>query len=891
MRYHIKKYQLIPIFCLFGVVIFLYFPIFFLGKSLQAPSLAQMDFNLKSPPSINKMLSGEVNPQIFNTEQATAAYNFYPQDIYTGKIYRSGQIPLWNSHNGAGTQYLYENGVFFPLRILESFFAPTGNNLFFMLNIWLAGIGAYFFLKNTGMETLIAFFGGSLYMGSGVFSWFLQMEPYVAVSVVLPYIMLTTNMLTNKITPANIASHAIASAMMLYAGHPEAAFFGFVLSGCYGCYKVFQEKTSLKRKANVLMFYIISTTIGFMLASPQILLFYQTYKSAISIHSASLIDNPTISGTFFILLPAIILPKLLGWPIMPLAFADAGSWDFLGSYIGVVSLFFIIMGCYSERSREKMLFLFFLSFGIAFLMLDLRIWPISLVNYLPFFNKAWSPRWGGSSWSFALICAASYGFHWMQSIYKMNILTRKKLIRKLIYPMGILLYLCILPAAHSGIISGPYTFPVSTVEFRQVINAILSIIFSVIVISFLSYLLLNEENSKKTTITCILLQIVSLWYWIPKGSDTFTILQSFPWKYNYIMTQCIELFIALGFLIAIFLWYKNLMKFCCILLICVFSSYILFYDHAKPGYPNYQRADATTPFIHFLQKNAKNDRIFALDGILSPTYSTIYGLYDIRYILELAPKTTVDFYNNYIQSMKSPHLYGWFNSAFLLSRSTDLHKPAVVEYQNDILKSFNVLSVKYIITNHFQDIMWMKKFYPHWVHNLIPIYQDNNVNIYQNKSAYPRVFFVSQYQETKSFEEAQSIAMKPDFKLKNEATLEKKAPYAPIDTNQLNAQAIITKYADNKVQINTTSNHPSLLVLTDMYFPGWKAKIDTTNTEIYRVNGLLRGVFVPKGNHIVTYYYFPTIFIIGLYTMFLAILIIISLYVISYAKKRQLQRT
>ena len=49
----------------------------------------------------------------------------------------------------------------------------------------------------------------------------------------------------------------------------------------------------------------------------------------------------------------------------------------------------------------------------------------------------------------------------------------------------------------------------------------------------------------------------------------------------------------------------------------------------------------------------------------------------------------------------------------------------------------------------------------------------------------------------------------------------------------------------------------SLLVLTDVHFPGWKAWVDGRETEIERVDYLLRGVPVPAGAHRVELRYEP----------------------------------
>jgi len=48
-----------------------------------------------------------------------------------------------------------------------------------------------------------------------------------------------------------------------------------------------------------------------------------------------------------------------------------------------------------------------------------------------------------------------------------------------------------------------------------------------------------------------------------------------------------------------------------------------------------------------------------------------------------------------------------------------------------------------------------------------------------------------------------------------------------------------------------------LLVLHDIYYPGWRAIIDGTPTPIYRANILFRAIEMPKGKHTVRFEYAP----------------------------------
>ena len=72
----------------------------------------------------------------------------------------------------------------------------------------------------------------------------------------------------------------------------------------------------------------------------------------------------------------------------------------------------------------------------------------------------------------------------------------------------------------------------------------------------------------------------------------------------------------------------------------------------------------------------------------------------------------------------------------------------------------------------------------------------------------------------------------------------------------------------------------SLLILSDTYYPGWKAFVDGKETQIYQTDLALRGVVVEAGNHKVEFRYQPESFRYGL------IISLMSLLVVSAVLKR-----
>jgi uncharacterized membrane protein YfhO len=54
-----------------------------------------------------------------------------------------------------------------------------------------------------------------------------------------------------------------------------------------------------------------------------------------------------------------------------------------------------------------------------------------------------------------------------------------------------------------------------------------------------------------------------------------------------------------------------------------------------------------------------------------------------------------------------------------------------------------------------------------------------------------------------------------------------------------------------------------MLVLSDTYYPGWKAYVDGKTVSIHEVNFVMRGILVPVGAHEIEFRYRPGSFYAG----------------------------
>ena len=69
--------------------------------------------------------------------------------------------------------------------------------------------------------------------------------------------------------------------------------------------------------------------------------------------------------------------------------------------------------------------------------------------------------------------------------------------------------------------------------------------------------------------------------------------------------------------------------------------------------------------------------------------------------------------------------------------------------------------------------------------------------------------------------------------------------------------AAVTEYTARHIQISAHAAARGLLVLSELYYPGWQARVNGTPVPINEVDGGLRGVIVPPGESTVTFDYSP----------------------------------
>jgi len=95
----------------------------------------------------------------------------------------------------------------------------------------------------------------------------------------------------------------------------------------------------------------------------------------------------------------------------------------------------------------------------------------------------------------------------------------------------------------------------------------------------------------------------------------------------------------------------------------------------------------------------------------------------------------------------------------------------------------------------------------------------------------------------------------------------------------------ITEYSLNKISMDVEASENGFLLLSEVYYPAWKAYVDGKETEIFRTDYSMRSIYLEKGNHKVEFVYESDTFETGMYISFAFLgIFLVGIVFLSYKK-------
>ncbi len=411
-----------------------------------------------------------------------------------------------------------------------------------------------------------------------------------------------------------------------------------------------------------------------------------------------------------------------------------------------------------------------------------------------------------------------------------------------------------------GDIIGPYYFPsVFMGQFVAFAFLVLALLLSVYFI-----------RKSKGIYALIGLAILELWFVMPR-------------TYDYISLTYKLIPLGIGLVAIVFMALKWWRAFAAASLVMLAA--FLWIDHdADYGFPDRYDPFTPAPYVEFLKSQDGFFRSMGSYGVLFPNYASSVGLHDVRFINSLAIGAFQDFRIEHLHIKEVSRVTSsalWFTGRPELHIASDdfidVGKIGAEDDLKENLKYYSMLSVRYFLTPVDKDgelDIDMPGF---------PLIYDKEVKIYENRKALPRAYVVHRFKKVEDREAALKALSAESFDPKVEAIVEEDMPTpsngAGASGTIDSTKARIVTYDYDRVEIDVVLPKDGMLVLTDAWYPGWRAYVDGAKSPIYRVNSVLRGVALTGGEHRVIFDYSPRSFKLAMILFLLSLLGVVILVV------------
>ncbi len=130
------------------------------------------------------------------------------------------------------------------------------------------------------------------------------------------------------------------------------------------------------------------------------------------------------------------------------------------------------------------------------------------------------------------------------------------------------------------------------------------------------------------------------------------------------------------------------------------------------------------------------------------------------------------------------------------------------------------------------------------------------LSVYEHDNPLPRVWIAHGARVVDDFATALATLRAEDFSPGTEVVLLDAPNVAPTNASGSGA-ATLAHYGSSELTVQVETDAPGYLVLSEIWFPGWRATVNGERVDVLRANGALRAVAVPSGESTVRLWFAP----------------------------------
>jgi len=784
----------------------------------------------------------------------------------------NGSIPLWNPNILAGVPFLAagQHSAMYPLSLIF-YILPLARayGVFTLLQLWLAGVFMYVYLRAIRVGRFGSFIGGMTYALSGFFVIRAVFPMIIAAAAWLPLLLTAIELIVRRAEAGHQRFVEFIPGLLLgsfglgvqcLAGHPEMYYYNLMVMAFYSLVRLISLWWKQRRAMPVIRlggWLLGMVVVGLGLGAVQLVPLFELVQRNFRAGSASyqqivgwaypwrriiaffmpdFFGNPA-HHSYWDPLAGTIVPvtrNALGQPI------DTIYWGVKNyvegaSYLGILPLALALVAVLKDRHRYTV---FFALLAVVSLLLVFGTPLYALIFWLPGINQLHSPfRW---VFPYTLSMAALAGMG-ASAIAGESGEGQCRVVRPgsagwiglaslgagLVVLLGLGLSLLvpdrIIPLAERAMFhlaKAPEAFADGRVFYAY---------------EFRNFLLLGANLLFAGVVLLLACRRVRL-----------------PGRLGRIPLWRAAAVLALAF--------------------DLFSFGHGFNPAADPAL-----LDFTPPVVEFLQQDRGLYRVTTfVKGDQKPFNANTFSFWDIQDVRgydSIIPRQ----YADYMRAIE-PQDELQFNRIAPIKAREALQSPLL-----------DLLNVKYVVTS--REIRSSK----------YTLVYDGELRVYRNENVLPRAFMLHDAelvdgsgglgQALRSLDPRRVAALErgqEEGQVRGGAAGELPDGLAELLSSDPHfglTPVEIVEYTPNQVRLRVSSPDTGLLILADSYFPGWKAyaqpegQKSEEETPIYRVDGNFRGVLLGPGTHVVRFVYTPMSFKVGLYVSFMALTALLLLLV------------
>ncbi len=754
-----------------------------------------------------------------------------------------GELPLWNPNSWLGVPMpaQYQNQVFSPLEWVDWLGGNRWWNLTLILRISLGGLGTFLFVRRFLNDDVAGLAAGIIYQFSGYLAGFQSVTAFLNGAATLPWLFLAIECAFNsRSKPGSVCLIGGAFGLAAVNGQPQIAILNFAATGVFAIFALVGAPDWSHRRRGMAVL-IGGGLVAVAAASPQLAAFHEGLQNSYTIHSPGTYAGGGTNPLNLVLpfMPLLLGPMMSPWmgSLFPSQVNHEGFPVLIGAALTAAFFLGLIHAIYPAHpvTRKQRLYL-----G-AFLLLLTAVLAVVICGTFgwanlwkfPLANQINIPRYSAPLLALIITVVAVAGLRsavaasaWRIMLALAATITMVALLHKMAW----------------AALTAPAE--ATNLPLRKI-----SILLAEASgwTSLLAMALILARRARRfpdqAIMACGLLIVAELSLCVRYGfAVNFEYWRLVPWA---------------ALVVAAFAWAWQARRTAWAALSCG-SATLLVLCLASPRFLEKSRQPflETERHVQFLQtavgQESRGGRVLTSQRAMIPDVIAAFDVAQINGVNPVQPNLASQWFRSALATR--PLNYTLPVSWYGMVEATDW--PGWKDYAANRLL-YNFIGIRFLVESRGGELTSLQ------LTETRVAFETPQYRIIEDLRAWPRAFVAEgKFAAAPSPEIAQQMALdhRQDANFPEMAIVAPSEIVASLQNGAAGVRitpASIEEFRPQYVRLSSTSVGPSLLVLTDIVYPGWRAWVDGIEKPIYATQGLVRGVPLSAGPHRIEFRYQP----------------------------------